>query len=137
MCGGGQQQQQQTETKSGSEGVFSKSRQKYCSLTRFRNVCVRVPNFCESTLTGMRPSHLESGRLCKGKHKGCSKLGAKRCDRNLQKYQLSTEIFACELGAALTGPSSVLIDASGQCFFHVLSVLNAESSLNPAQICFL
>ena len=120
-----------------AQRVFCKSRQKYCSLTRFRNVCVRVPNFCESTFTGMRPSRLESGRLCKGKHKGCSKLGAKCCDRNLQKSQLSTEIFACELGAALTDPSSVLIDASGQCFFHILSVLNAESSLNPAQICSL
>ena len=120
-----------------AQRVFCKSRRKYCSLTRFRNVCVRVPNFCESTFTGMRPSHLESGRLCKGKHKGCSKLGAKRCDRNLQKSQLSTEIFACELGAALTDPNSVLIDASGQYFFHILSVLNAESSLNPAQICSL
>ena len=43
--------------------------------------------------------NLESRRLCKGKHKGHSKLGVKW----LQKSQLSPEqMFACEFNAVLT-----------------------------------
>ena len=53
----------------------TQSRQTHCTWTKFRNVCARTPTVSVSTLTWIRPSNSESGKSCKGKHKGCSKLG--------------------------------------------------------------
>ena len=72
----------------------------------------------------MGPSNLKLERPCTSKHKGCSKLNKAL----LQKFQLSPEISAHQLSAALPIPHP-----DGHCFFDVLSALAAKCSLNSVK----
>ena len=69
------------------EGENLQPRHRPCKSTTFGNVSVRASNVCVSTLTWIRPSNLESQRLCKGKHNSRSKMGVKCCYWNLNFLQ--------------------------------------------------
>ena len=64
-----------------------------------------------------------------------SKLRVKHCYRNLnirvKIFAYKLEYIISELNAALT-----VQHVNEHFLFHLLSALNAESSLNPVQMCF-